>query len=96
MATITAQGNVDRYGKAKITVTSDSSEELKITGEPGALVTAYREGIESGEGYMANAYYPEPGTMLQAYALACNLFGYRNVKVDGDIGTIPSEEGVVY
>ena len=45
---------------------------------------------------MANAYYPEPNTMLQAYALLCNEFGYRNVRVDGELEVLEHDDGVIY
>lgn len=50
--------------------------------------------IKNGNGRIANAYHPLPNTMLQAYA---TLKKYsKNIEVEGDIGEIPYNEGVVY
>ena len=54
------------------------------------------EMIKKGEGRIANSYHPEPNTMLQAYAALCTVFGEKDVKVEGEIGQIPYEPGVIY
>ena len=47
---------------------------------------------------MGGTFYPEPGTMLFYYnALAHGgLFREFTVSVEGDIGEIPHEDGLIY
>lgn len=43
---------------------------------------------------MGGTFYPEQGTMLFYYNALTNMPG--TVSVEGDIGEIPHEEGVIY
>lgn len=47
---------------------------------------------------MGGTFYPEPGTMLFYYNALKNggLFSKFSVTVEGDIGEIPHEAGVIY
>lgn len=94
MASITAKG-----------ATSFGYQEIKITGEKkvesmacldGAFMRFVAVGIKEARGQMANGYAPPAGTMLQALAVLATLYDYHNITVDGDIGTIPYQPGVVY
>lgn len=94
MTTITAKGDT-LFGRFEVTVSGEANVgEIKCSDEPFRRYIA--DGIRRGEGYMANAYYPDPNTMLQAYALLCNEFGYRNVRVDGELEVLEHEDGVIY
>lgn len=94
MATIKTNGML--FG-TKVYVTIKGNEEVEeINATDLYAEEEIRKMIKNGSGHMANAYFPEPNTMLQAYALLCNLFGYESVEVDGDIGEIPYKPGVIY
>ena len=54
------------------------------------------ESIRKGTGQMANSYHPLPNTMLQAYATILQYADADDIDVDGDIGEIPYDDGVVY
>lgn len=43
---------------------------------------------------MGGTFYPEPGTMLFYYNALKHMHG--TVSVEGDIGEIPHEDGVIY
>jgi hypothetical protein len=47
---------------------------------------------------MGGTFYPEPGTMLSYYNALEKVFfnDLEELNVTGDIGEIPSEDGVIY
>ncbi len=93
MAVITAKGKLP-YGTFDVTITGD--ETIKTIECSDLIRKIITNGIRKAEGTMANGYRPEGNTMLQAYAFLVDMFGEDNVSVDGDIGSIPYEEGVIY
>lgn len=94
MTVIRAKGKT-KYGELEIRVTGDAAIE-KIECDPSVSVII-QDAIRNADGWMANGYHPNGGTMLQAYAYLTGLFGYDAVKVDGDLEEIPGgEEGVLY
>ena len=68
----------------RITCTSPWMEEL------------IRERFETYDGTIANGYHPKDGSMLLAFVFMAELFGTENVTVDGELETIPYEEGVIF
>lgn len=93
MAVISAKGKT-KYGEIEIRVTGEHKIEKIECDSPMAVLI--EDAIRNAEGEMANGYYPEGGTMLQAYAYLTGLLGYDAVKVDGELEEIPYEEGVIY
>jgi len=94
MATIKAHGDTD-IGEISVVITGDDKVE-SIESSDSDVVQFLKDRIANADGYMANAYHPEAGTMLQAYASCLLLFRDREIEIDGDIGEIEFEEGVVY
>lgn len=48
---------------------------------------------------MGGTYYPEPNTLFAAFNVLKNTFfddDNVEIEIEGDIGTIPHEEGVIY
>lgn len=98
MAKIVADGETWFFGKQHIEVIGDGKAE-KIRCKDEAFKEFAQHWISEGLGNIANGYYPESGTMLQAFAALTNLFvNYDDVKVEGDIGTIEQSGGtdVIY
>lgn len=94
MAMIRAKGET-KYGKMDITITGEEMVESVTSPDPGTD-DFIRDMIRNGDGWIANGYYPDPDTMLQAYALCLNLFDEKDIKVDGEIPEMECEEGVIY
>lgn len=95
MAKITATGGT-WLGTISVEITGNRKVESVKCNNP-AVEDIIRHAIDNAEGWMANCYYPEAGTMLQAYAYLTNIFDYRAVKVVGDIGKMPkAKEGMLY
>ena len=93
MARIEASGELS-YGKFEVVVSGNGQVENIECSE---LIKKYvTDSINNAIGTIANNYAPEGGTMLQAYAFLVDLFGADNVTVDGDIGEMPYEPGVIY
>lgn len=94
MTVISAKGKT-KFGNLIVKISGERLVQ-EIECDPGAAWNI-RTAIDKAEGWIANGYHPEGGTMLQAYAYLTGLFGYDAVKVDGDLEEIPSgEEGVLY
>lgn len=94
MSTIKAKGTT-KYGDIVVTITGDESVKAISTGDK-YLDSVFWKSIKEGEGSLANNYHPEKGSMLQAYAFCRTLFREKDISVNGDIGEIDSEEGVIY
>ena len=48
---------------------------------------------------MGGTFYPEPGTMLGYYYILKNRYFFHwltKLEVEGDIGEMPCEDGVIY
>lgn len=95
MAKITAKGTADFFGKIEVVIEGDRTVE-KITCDDDDVREFFEKSIKNGDGEMANAYHPEPNTMLQALAFCISMLPQGKVTVEGDIGEIESEEGVIY
>lgn len=94
MTVISARGKT-KFGDLNVRISGEKMVE-KIECEPD-MAWYIRTAIDRADGWMANGYHPNGGTMLQAYAYLTGLFGYDAVKVDGDLEEIPGgEEGVLY
>lgn len=93
MAVITAKGKT-KLGDLSVRISGEKKVE-KIDCDPSAS-WYFEQAINRADGWLANGYHPEAGTMLQAYALLVCMFGYNAVTVDGDLDEIPHEEGVIY
>ena len=91
MAMIIACGKT-KYGKGIVTIKGNTSVK-RVSCRNKKLKAKLEEMIANGEGYIANGYNPDPGTMLQAFACMTRLFDYQSVVVFGDIGTIPQPHG---
>lgn len=93
MAVIKAKGELP-YGNFEVIV---NGEKRVKSIECSDLIKPYvKEAIHKAKGTIANGYAPEADTMLQAYAFLSEMFGADHVTVDGDIGELPYEEGVIY
>lgn len=97
MAVISVGGKTKRFGNIKWVKISGTEKVDKIESSDAFFAEIAPDELRLFDGYMANAYYPENGTMLHAYLWLCSLFGEENVKVEGDIGEIPhGDEGALY
>lgn len=94
MASITAKGNTE-FGYQQIQITGENRVE-RILCSDGAFRRFVEVCIEEAQGRMANSYKPSAGTMLQALALLSMIYDYRDVIVEGNIGTIPQQAEVIY
>ena len=94
MAVITAKGKTE-FGEISVRITGETKVS-EIVCEPERYRTIFESDIDSGRCWMANGYYPDPGTMLQAYACCCTWFGYGNVAVNGKLPEMEYEKGVIY
>ena len=94
MTVISAMGKT-KYGKLNIRISGEKMVQ-KIECYPD-VEPIIRSAVDRAEGWMANGYHPEGGTMLQAYAYLTGMVGYDAVKVDGYLEEIPGgEEDVLY
>lgn len=94
MATINANGRTS-YGNQKIKIIGNQQIE-KIECENEAFSFFVEMSIANACGKIANGYYPPANTMLQALSVLYNIFQQKDVSVDGDIETLPSEKGMIY
>ena len=94
MAVITAKGETE-LGAFDLNVFGEK-RVLEIKSSNPWFESFAKKQISNGEGSLANGYYPEPNTMLQAYAFCRGLFKEENISVSGDIGTVEYEPGVIY
>lgn len=94
MAIISAKGKTE-YGELKLRIIGKENIEHIDGGFPFDS-NFIRRIIRESDCTIANAYLPEPDSMLKAYLWMCDLFGENNVKVEGELPTIPYEEGVLY
>lgn len=90
MSRIVAEGQTI-FGRYRVEVAGDRMVE-RVSCEEEAFARYLEEEIRAGKGWMANAYHPPAGTMLQAFALLQNIFGEDQVRAEGDIGEVPLEE----
>lgn len=98
MAKITAKGtaNINGYTfKTEIVITGDKTVENIKCDDYYFKHLAMNEIKQAGH-YLANAYHPPANSMLQAYAFMEHYFHSADIEIEGDIGTIPCEEGVIY
>lgn len=95
MATIRAKISSDSFAPCKIEISGDGMVQ-KITCADVYAERLIKESIQNGDWWIANAYYPLPNTMLQAYATVWHYAKESDIEVVGDIGEIPMEPGVVY
>lgn len=95
MAKITAKGTADFFGDIEVIIEGDENVE-KITCGDDSVKRFFEYHIKEGHGMMANAYHPEPKTMLQALAFCIMIMPQCKITVEGDIGEIECEEGVIY
>ena len=94
MTVISARGKT-KFGDLNVRISGEKMVE-KIECEPD-MAWYIRTAINRADGWIANGYYPEAGTMLQAYACLTGLFGYDAVTVNGNLEEIPGgEAGVLY
>lgn len=94
MAKITANGETE-LGNIEVIIEGDELVN-EISCNDSTVKNYFVKSISQADGVIANDYHPEPNTMLQAYAFCCNVFNREDVKVDGNIGEIEYEEGVIY
>lgn len=94
MAVIRANGETE-LGRFDLTVSGEEKVE-KIESGNRWFEGFARKQIANGEGSLANGYYPEPDTMLQAYAFCRGLFKEEDISATGDIGEMECEPGVIY
>ena len=95
MSRIFAKG-MTPHGEATIKINGNKTVE-SIECDNLILKYIIYDDIKNRENLVAN-YAPPSNSMLQAYATLCRYFGYANVKIEGDIGKIPSadKKGAIY
>ena len=94
MTVISANGKT-KFGDLHVRISGGKTVQ-KIECDPG-MEPYIRSAVDRAEGWIANGYHPEGGTMLQAYAYLTGIFGYDAVMVDGDLEEIPGgKDGVLY
>ena len=94
MTSITVKGQTD-YGYAEVTILGNMYVD-QVECPDDYVKQLIETGIKNGEGKIANGFYPEKNTMLQAFAFLVGFFPYSNVIVKGELQTIPYEPGVTY
>lgn len=99
MAKITATGKW--HGMKFTIIASDEDGELKLTevdGNQYSLIDDHYDDCAEMMTPLGGTYYPEADSMLGAYTILTNDFFDELISIDveGDIGTIPYEEGVIY
>ena len=94
MATITARADTI-YGKMSLKIEGTDKIESVSTGDDWLDDWVWHN-IKTNRYSMANNYKPEPDSMLQAYAFCLSICNWDDISVDGDIGEIPYEPGVIY
>jgi len=95
MAKIIAKGNTEEFGKIKIEIIGSEKVD-KIICDDEDVKAFFAGHIKDADGEIANGFHPESDTMLQAYAFCLMVFDYKDIHIEGDIGEIEFEEGVVY
>ena len=95
MAKITAKGKTEYFGKLEIVIEGGKYVN-KITSDDEEAREFFAQHIKAGDGELANAYHPEPNTMLQAFAFCCEMFSESDIHIEGNIGEIECKEGVIY
>lgn len=97
MGKITASGKLDNK-QIKITaIEINNNIEVQIDGEEYTKVfyDLYMDYIPA----MGGTFYPDRNTMLAVFSVLTHWFFDDNkyeIEIEGDIGTIPYEEGVIY
>lgn len=94
MATITAKGMTDA-GELDVVITGDKTVDSVESSDRG-FATYCKQEIHLASGSLANGFYPEADTMLQAYAFCREWFSPEQITVDGDIGEMECEKDVIY
>lgn len=92
-------------------IVAESDDMILTVLEDNGEVKVYVNGVESEEWQdmmdeiaatsppIAGTFYPEPGTMLAYYYVLTNSYfseWVESLTVEGDIGEIPYEDGVIY
>jgi hypothetical protein len=97
---ITAKG---KYLGSKITVEcfpEDGSIVIELDGQYDKLIQDRFNKLLKIAPVMGGTYYPPEDSMLAAYSVLESTFfddgSQVEIKVEGDIGSIPYEDGVVY
>lgn len=90
----------------KIIAKNDDLEVSVI--EDGGVIKVYVNGREAdnwrrlldimvdGLPPMGGTFYPEKGTMLAYYHALKNSHWVNSLEIEGDIGEMPCEDGVIY
>lgn len=94
MATIFASGKTE-LGDLELEINGNNMVK-NIVCTPERYKRIIQRNIKNGTGWIANGYHPKPNTMLQALAYCRNIFGEKNVSVDGHIKPIESKRDVIY
>lgn len=94
MAKITAKGKTE-IGRYEVEIEGEGMvDSIK---SPDAWFARFIKGqIRKAEGHLANGFYPEPNTMLQAYATCRLIFKEDDISVDGDIGRMEVDPDNIY
>ena len=95
MAKITANGDTVGFGRIKVEIIGEEKVEQIICDDDG-MKAFFADHIHDADGEIANGFHPESDTMLQAYAFCLMVFDYDDIAVEGDIGELECEEGVIY
>lgn len=96
MVTITANGETEMFGNISVTISGEKFVK-KIICNSEFVRKIMKSAIKNSEGWIANGYHPESNTMLQAFAYCQNVFGYKNVTVNGELETIEQyDDDVIY
>ena len=94
MARIIAKGETE-FGEIGVIITGEQYVS-SIESDDDSVVMFFADHIEAADGEMANAYHPESNTMLQAFAFCQMIFDKDDIAVEGDIGEMEYEDGVIY
>lgn len=83
-----------------LTVLEDDGDiRVYVNGEESEDWQDLMDEIAAKSPPMGGTFYPEPGTMLAYYHVLKNSYfadWVTELKIEGDIGEIPYEDGVIY
>ena len=90
-----------KYLNSEITVEVENDGSTLVLTMYGDEVSHLQEHFEeciSEQPAMGGTYYPEPDSMLCAFNVLQNTFfdSTPEIIIEGDIGEIPHEDGVIY
>lgn len=96
---IIAKGKWNGYTCEVVCTLEDGELILDVDGEEDHVAERRLADLIQDQPPIGGTYYPEPNSLLAAFNVLKNTFFDDKdveIEIEGDIGTIPHEEGVIY